>query len=112
MPSAFRDLGGWGDEAVRHRANAFDVAANDLAWAKEPGWLAGSTNAGGGAGKDQVAREEGEHRGTSCDEFGHAEDHLRGTTLLDFAVIDAATEFKVVRICEFIGCHEPRAGGP
>src|ERR1700737_268719 len=109
MPVPFGRLGGWGDKAVGHGADAFDVGAEDLAGAKELGRMAGGTDARRGAGEDQVAGEQGQHRRKSSDEFGHAEDHLRSAALLDVATIDATTDIKIVRVREFVGCKEPRA---
>src|SRR5216683_7510403 len=119
MVTAFADgyaggaarLRGWGDKAAGHSAEAFEVAAEDLARSEELGRLAGRADAGRGAGEDQVAGQQGQHRGQPGDELGHAEDQLRGAALLDLLAIDAAAELKVVRVRELVGCHEPRAGG-
>ena len=100
-----------GDDAVADGADAFDPGLEGVAGLQEAGWLAGDADAGGGAGEDDVARQQRQDGGELGDELGDVEDEVGGAGVLHLLAVDRAAEGEVVGVVQLVGCDEPGPDG-
>ena len=73
---------------------------------------AGATDAGRGAGEDDIAGQQWQHRGELGDQARHAEDEVAGAGVLHRLAVDRAAQREIVGVRHLVGGDEPRPHGP
>src|SRR5580765_3158603 len=92
----------FGDHVEPHLADALDRALEAIAW-REPG------DAGGGAGRDEVAGTQGAHAREKADVLAHAADHVAGMRGHDMLAVQLDVDAHILRLGQLVARHDPGA---
>src|SRR5690606_20827830 len=60
------------------------------------------------SGRNDVSRQERHELAQIRDQMAYTENHIRGVGVLKFLSIHRKPQFKILRICHFIGGHQIR----